>query len=61
MLSVILVVLAVEWLGTLALLCLCDDPDEEHLCQKMQVVLGLGICVLVIIEQLVNTLHIGVG
>lgn len=60
MLSVILIVLAVEWLGTLALWTLCNDPDEENLCQKMQVVLGLGICVMVIIEQLVNSLHVGV-
>lgn len=60
MLSVVLVVLAVEWLGTLALLVLCDDPDEEHLYQKMQAVLGTGVCVLFIIEQIVNSVHIGV-
>lgn len=61
MLSVILIVLAVEWLGTLALTCLCDDPDEEHLCQKMQIVLGVGVSVLVIIEQVVDSLHIRVA
>lgn len=60
MLSVILIVLAVEWLGSLALLCLCDDPDEEHLIQKMQVILGLGVCVLLILKELVDNLHIGV-
>lgn len=60
MMSVIITILAVEWLGTLALLLLCNYPNEVLVYRRMLVVSGTILCILIILEQLAIVLGLGV-
>lgn len=60
MMSVIITILAVEWLGTLALLLLCDCINEVLVYRRMLVVSGTILCILIILQQLAILIGLGV-